>query len=129
MPPRGSAVWATARLVLPVPPSPTNQKVFFAMNDPELKKELAGLKTYCEKLRADLSATNAALIAVFAAIPELYRDRVLEQLARRSVQRDEYAAQPIDPVAEQVLPLMAASEDRIYRELQKVAAQRRAEGV
>ena len=99
------------------------------MNDPELKKELAGLKTYCEKLRADLSATNAALIAVFAAIPELYRDRVLEQLARRSVQRDEYAAQPIDPVAEQVLPLMAASEDRIYRELQKVAAQRRAEGV
>ena len=99
------------------------------MNDPELKKELADIKAYCEKLRSDLSATNAALIAVFAAIPELYRDRVLEQLARRSVQRDEYAAQPIDPVAEQVLPLMAASEDRIYRELQKVAAQRRAEGV
>lgn len=93
------------------------------------EKDIADIKAYCERLRADLSATNSALFALFAAVPHVYRDRALEQLAKRSVQRSEYAEKLKDPAVEQALQQMEEADQRVYKELQRVNAERQAEGL
>ncbi|RYF02355.1 MAG: hypothetical protein EOO32_00085 [Comamonadaceae bacterium] len=93
------------------------------------ERDIEDIKKYCERLRADLAATNAALFSVFASIPEVYRDRVLEELAKRSVQREEFVARLRDPAAEQALEQIQKSEQLIYEEMQKVDGARRAKGL
>ncbi len=93
------------------------------------EKDIADIKAFCERLRADLSATNSALFALFASVPGVYRDRVLEQLAKRSVQRSEYAEKLQDPAVERALEQMEAADQRVYKELQRVNAERHAEGL
>lgn len=91
------------------------------------EQEIADIKAYCERLRADLAATNSALFALFAAIPDVYRDKVLEQFAKRSVQRSSYVDAIKDPAAEQALARMEAADQRVHQELLRVAKERRAE--
>ncbi|MDA8522328.1 hypothetical protein [Acidovorax sp. NCPPB 4044] len=95
----------------------------------DAKLDIEEIKRYCERLRADLSATNAALFSVFGSIPEVYRDRVLKQFAKQSVEREEFFARRQDPLEEQALELMQAAERRIYEALQGTDAARRAEGL
>ena len=93
------------------------------------EKDVADIKVFCERLRADLSATNSALLALFASVPGVYRERMLEQLARRSVQRSEYAEKLQDPAVERALEQMEAADQRVYKELQRVNAERHADGL
>lgn len=91
--------------------------------------DIEDIKAYCERLRLDLASTNAALFAVFAAIPSVYRDRALQRLAAHSVQRAELVAEQQDPAQEAALARLEAAEERLYRELQRISAQQQADGV
>jgi hypothetical protein len=93
------------------------------------EEEIADIKAYCERLRADLSATNAALFSLFAAIPGVYRDRVLEQLAKNSAQRAEFVDGLQDPRAPKALQQIHQAEERVYQELVRLSSERHSQGL
>ena len=67
------------------------------------EKDIADIKAYCERLRADLSATNALLLSVYEALPVVYQEKVLPLVAARLAAREQLSGQPLPIEAERAM--------------------------
>lgn len=71
-----------------------------------------------ERLRADLIATNAALIAVLTSMPPDQQRQALTALAEISVRQEQACERAATPDAEQALQQVHAATGRLYEALQ-----------
>lgn len=86
--------------------------------------EIDEMRESIKKLRADLSATNAVLLAVFEAIPPVYQEKAMTQLAVLMNQREHVAEQLPDPTMQVEAERIEAATQRLWNELEQ--ANRRA---
>lgn len=86
-------------------------------------EEIKDIKAYCERLRADLSATNTLLLALFEAIPVVYQEKVLPVLAATMAQREQIAGRELPPEVEAAMERVETAVERLWKEAQ--AAHRR----
>lgn len=84
-----------------------------------MNNELTELREVIDRLRADHSATNAALLALFSAIPDLYREKVLEEMTHLHVQRERFVEQ-LPTAAQQVAAeRITQAQERMWKVLQE----------
>lgn len=76
------------------------------------------IKTTIERLRADLIATNSALIALLTSLPAETQRQALKALAELSVVREQHAEQSPDPEAQEAMELVHQATERLYQALQ-----------
>lgn len=70
-----------------------------------------------QKLRADLSATNKALLAIAAELPSEQRTAVAQRFAQLSVLNEQTALQIPKQVAPETLQAMREAEEQMYKML------------
>lgn len=81
-----------------------------------MEKEIADIKAYCERLRADLSATNALLLSIYEALPVVYQEKVLPLVAARLAAREQLSGQPLPIEVERAMEQAETSLERLWDE-------------
>lgn len=100
-------------------------QAFNTTTSSHMREELEHLRELIDRQRADLAATNTALLAVFSAIPHVYRGKVLEELAHLQVHREQLAEQIPNPEMQVAAERINQAQERLWKVLQE--ADKRAE--
>jgi len=91
------------------------------------KTEMEAIRQATLKLRADLAATNLALMSLLTAMPPDQRQAALDAMAASSAEKQQFAEQlPTQAARDTVKPLQEA-EARLFQALQgahRIAQQR-----
>lgn len=88
-----------------------------------MNEELQELREHIKRLRADLSATNTLLLAIYEAIPVAYQEKVLPVLAAKMAEREQLAGKVVPPEATAAMERVETAVERLWDEAQ--AAHRR----
>jgi len=88
-----------------------------------MNEELQELREHIKRLRADLSATNTLLLAIYEAIPVVYQEKVLPVLAAKMAEREQLAGKAVPPEAQAAMERVETAVERLWDEAQ--AAHRR----
>lgn len=84
-----------------------------------MQSEIEELRELIDRLRADHSATNAALLAIFSAIPDVYREKVLQEMAHLHVQRERFVEQLTNARQQVAAERITAAQERMWKVLQE----------
>ena len=84
-----------------------------------MQNDIKELRELIDRLRADLAATDAALLSVFASIPDVYREKVLEDMAHQHVQREQFVEQLPNAQMQAVAERITKSQERMWGVLQE----------
>ena len=76
------------------------------------------LKRTVEKLRADLMATNSALMAVMTSMPVEQQREALKGFAQLSAMKAQLVEKSQSPAERAMLQLVQAAEERLYQAMQ-----------
>lgn len=90
-----------------------------------MNRDIEQLKAAWTRVRADLSATNTALISLVAVLTPDQQDRLLHSLGARSAERAAAAEQLTIPGAQESLRQIQESEERVYRQIQQLVQESR----
>jgi len=90
-----------------------------------MKQDIEELKSAWKRIRADLSATNTALISLVAVLTPDQQDRLLHSLGARSAERAAAAEKLPIPGAQESLRQIQESEERVYRQIQQLVQEDR----
>lgn len=88
-----------------------------------MSDDIKDLRESMKRLRADLSATNTLLLALYEAIPVPFQERVLPVLAAKMAEREQIAGREQPPEVEEAMELIERAVERLWKEAQ--AAHRR----
>lgn len=84
----------------------------------DLQKELLRLSAGYRRLRADLSATNTAVLAVMTSLPPEQQQQLLKAFAEMSALKQQIAEQQSDPAVPEALQQIQEAEARVFQAMQ-----------
>lgn len=84
-----------------------------------MQNEIKEIRELIDRLRADLSATDAALLAVFSAIPDVYRDKVLRDMLDQHLQREQFVEQIPNAQMQVAAERITRAQERMWKVLQE----------
>ena len=120
---RGVAQRAPAlfRATMGVPTQPTPKGT-----DMTREEEIADIKAYCERLRADLSATNTLLLALYESMPVDQQEKVLPKLAAKLAEREQLAGRQLPPEVERAMERIESAVERLWNDVEATHRRSRA---
>lgn len=84
------------------------------------EEDNADIKAFCRRLRADLSATNTLLFAMFGAMPKDQREKVLPALAAKMAAREQLAGRSVPPEILQAMEEVESAVERLWDDLTEI---------
>ena len=90
------------------------------------EEEIADIKAYCERLRADLSATNTLLLALYESMPVAQQEKVLPKLAAKLAEREQLAGRQLPPEVERAMERIESAVERLWNDVEATHRRSRA---